>query len=265
MANPVLKSIQLLAARCGMTMRPHVPISAQEPFFRAIKPVTTEHALVRIGGDGDGAYLVPDDLDGIVACFSPGVSEEISFERDMIARGICTFQIDASIDDTPLKHPMNQFDPKFLGIVSDDTTITLDDWVTEKMGDQPGDLLLQMDIEGHEWLSLAQVSEATLNRFRIIVLELHGLDRVFDPFGATVLIPVINRLRQHFDFVHLHANNVVPIMTGRKYAVTPLVELTLLRKDRVQQRQPATQFPHPLDRDNLPHRAAVVVPPSMYA
>ena len=265
MANLILKSIQLLAARCGVTLRKHVPVIAQEPFFRAIKPISTEHELVRIGGEGDGAYLVPDDLEGIVACFSPGVSEEITFEQEMLDRGVRTFQIDASITNTPLKHPNNQFDCKYLGIVSDANTITLDDWVNEKMGNEPGDLLLQMDIEGHEWLSLAQVSEATLKRFRIIVLELHGLEGVFDPFGATILIPVIQRLREHFDFVHMHANNVFPIIRGLKYAVTPLVELTLLRKDRVHQRKPATYFPHPLDRDNLPDRASVVVPSSMYA
>ena len=27
-----------------------------------------------IGGAGDGGYLVPDDLDGIEYCFSPGVN-----------------------------------------------------------------------------------------------------------------------------------------------------------------------------------------------
>lgn len=265
MSNPFLKSIQLMASRFGVAMRQHVPVSAQEPFFAAIRPVSTEHALVRIGGEEDGGYLVPDDLDGIFACFSPGVSETVTFEEDMLARGMKTFQADASIADTPLSHPGNSFQRKHLGIVSDADTITLDDWVNQSVGDQKGDLLLQMDIEGHEWLTLAQVSEETLTRFRIIVLELHGLDRVFDPFGSTVLIPVLKRLRKHFDIVHLHANNVVPVMTGRRHAVTPLVEATLLRKDRIHSRNPNTRFPHPLDRDNLAHRPSVVVPPSMYS
>lgn len=265
MTNPLLKTIQALAARRGVAIRRHVPACAQDPFFRAIQPVSTEHELVRIGGDGDGGYLVPDDLDGIVACFSPGVSETVSFESEMLARGIRTFQIDASITDTPLKHPLNQFERKYLGIVTDDQTVTLDDWVGSRTADLPGDLMLQMDIEGHEWLALAQVSEATLRRFRVIVLELHGLDRVFDQFGATVLIPVLERLRRHFDIVHLHANNIYPVVEGPHYAVPPLVEVTLLRKDRSTQRRAAARFPHPLDRDNLPDLPSVVIPPSMYS
>jgi hypothetical protein len=262
--NNLLKPVQLLAARFGVAMRPHVPAADQEAFFRAIQPVETEHPLVRIGGAGDGGYLVPDDLDGVVACFSPGVSETVSFEEELLERGLRTFQIDASIADTPLKHPNNAFARKFLGIVSDDKTITLDDWVRESVGDTPGDLMLQMDIEGHEWLTLAQVSDETLARFRIIVLELHGLDRVFESFGATVLTPVLERLRRHFDIIHLHANNVVPVMRGRRHAVAPLVEATLLRRDRSNRRAPLARLPHPLDRDNLPDRAPVALPRSMY-
>jgi hypothetical protein len=264
MPHPLLKAVQLMAARFGVAMRPHVPAEKQVPFFHAIQPVRTEHDMVRIGGDEDGGYLVPDDLDGLVACFSPGVSDTATFELDMLDRGIRTFQIDGSIAQTPLNHPDNRFEAKFLGIVSDERTVTLDDWVRNSLGDTDGDLILQMDIEGHEWLALAQVSDATLKRFRIMVLELHGLDRVFESFGATVLTPVLERLRLHFDIVHLHANNVVPVMKGRRHAVAPLVEATLLRKDRSRQRGPIEAFPHPLDRDNLRGRPPTIVPPSMY-
>src|SRR5690554_7786815 len=36
--------------------------------------------LLRIGGDADGSYLVPDDLHGVSACFSPGVNKIKYFE-----------------------------------------------------------------------------------------------------------------------------------------------------------------------------------------
>jgi hypothetical protein len=44
-----------------------------ENFFAQINPVITEHELMRLGADHDGGYLIPNDLDGITACFSPGV------------------------------------------------------------------------------------------------------------------------------------------------------------------------------------------------
>ena len=36
--------------------------------------------LLRIGGDSDGGYLLPDDLENISSCFSPGVSDIFDFE-----------------------------------------------------------------------------------------------------------------------------------------------------------------------------------------
>lgn len=39
--------------------------------------------LTRIGSSNDGGYLVPDDLDGIKSCFSPGVANNSDFEFDL--------------------------------------------------------------------------------------------------------------------------------------------------------------------------------------
>ncbi|MEJ2410769.1 MAG: hypothetical protein P8Y48_16060 [Novosphingobium sp.] len=169
MTNSIVLNLINIANRFGLVVRRHQKAGHYADFLATLRPVETEHPLIRIGGEGDGGYLVPDDLDGIEACFSPGVDKIALFEEDMIARGMRVFQIDASVEESPLKHERNQFERKFLGIVSRNHFITLDDWVKEKAGATSGDLLLQMDIEGAEWLTLAQVSEETLKRFRVIV------------------------------------------------------------------------------------------------
>ena len=48
-----------------------------------MKPKASPFGLIRIGGNSDGAYLVPDDLQGISCCFSPGVSDRKSFEDEL--------------------------------------------------------------------------------------------------------------------------------------------------------------------------------------
>lgn len=53
-----------------------------------LHPVAASADLIRLGPGGDGGYLVPDDLDGIVACYSPGVSAISGFERDCADRGM---------------------------------------------------------------------------------------------------------------------------------------------------------------------------------
>ncbi len=62
--------------------------SLLEDFFKKMHPIDSGHSLVRLGGDGDGGYLVPDDLEGIGACFSPGVSDVADFELAFAARGV---------------------------------------------------------------------------------------------------------------------------------------------------------------------------------
>lgn len=251
------------AGRAGFSVLRQNNAAEQMRVLAAMKPVETEHPLVRIGEADDGGYLVPDDLDGIEACFSPGVGPVSCFEQGMLDRGIRTFQIDASVDRSHLTDPRNVFERKFLGIETEGDHITLDDWVDEKM---PGsaDLLLQMDIEGHEWLTLAQVSSRTLLRFRVIALEVHFLDRLFDQFGPLVIEPVLTRLRRHFDVVHLHANNYAAPIRSREMTVPPVVEITLLRKDRSRVRRPVNVLPHPHDRDNNPFLPPVPIPETMY-
>src|SRR5205823_127248 len=68
-----------------------------------LHPLATEHSLIRLGDRGDGGYLVPDDLESVEACFSPGVDDRASFETSLIERGIPCFLADASVDCAPIR------------------------------------------------------------------------------------------------------------------------------------------------------------------
>ena len=43
------------------------PISKSEilDFIKILRPYSTEHKLIRLGGNNDGGYLVPDDFKNI--------------------------------------------------------------------------------------------------------------------------------------------------------------------------------------------------------
>ncbi len=53
-------------------------------FVTAIRPVDTEHELIRVGSPADGGYLIPNDLEGVKWLFSPGVSDNWSFEAALL-------------------------------------------------------------------------------------------------------------------------------------------------------------------------------------
>ena len=83
-------------------------------FVERLFPQSCGKELIRIGGDGDGGYLIPDDLGGIEYCFSPGVSNKCSFEEHLANLGIRSFLADYSVTAPPLARPEFTFDKKFL-------------------------------------------------------------------------------------------------------------------------------------------------------
>lgn len=241
----------------------HVSSTTQEghlaDFFASIKPVATNHPLVRIGGAADGGYLVPDDLAGIGACFSPGVADSSNFELDMASRGIPCFMADFSVDGPAAEHPLFRFDKKFLGPVDAGVHMRLATWV-EKYVPGNSDLLLQMDIEGAEYGVIMDTPIEVLRRFRILAIEFHRLHALCDKFGFDLINLSFLKLLQDFEVVHLHPNNCAePVHLG-PYAIPPVLEITLLRRDRISRRSPASMFPHPLDCSSYATRGDYVLP-----
>lgn len=232
-------------------------------FLARVQPYETEHELVRLGGDADGGYLIPDDLVGIRYCFSPGVSTTSNFEADLARRGIKCFLADGSVNAPPIQDPLFDFEKKFLGPEQTDDFITLSDWVSCKVSDD-SDLILQMDIEGWEYAVLANTPDHILDRFRIMVVEFHKLDRLCDSMGFDLINLTFGRLLRSFDIVHIHPNNGVPFTSYQDITIPPVMEFSFLRHDRTRRRIPSTSFPHALDFPNAPRKRDIVLPEVWY-
>jgi hypothetical protein len=231
-------------------------------FIRRLKPMTSSRGLVRVGPVGDGGYLVPDDLDGITASISPGVSQECGFDTEIADRGIVVHMADASVSAPPVDHPNFRFRPLFLDVFESPTTTTLEEEVTSAAPE--GDLLLQMDIEGAEFRVLQSASSALLSRFRIMVIEFHDLSSLFTPFGLREISSLFEKILKTHHVVHIHPNNYRQ-PTGLGSVVVPqLLEFTFYRKDRATFIDKPLTFPHPMDSKNVPELSDVVLPECWY-
>jgi|RhiMethySRZTD1v2_1073278.scaffolds.fasta_scaffold20680_4 methyltransferase FkbM-like protein len=230
--------------------------------LKRLHPVSAGHALVRLGSDGDGGYLVPDDLNGISACFSPGVSDVTDFELDCANRGMKVFMADASVNGPPVNHSQFCFTRRFIGGRTSGEFVTLPDWVHETVGGE-SDLLLQMDIEGAEYEAILATPSSVLKRFRIVVVEFHFLDRLFCAPLFPLYEQVFDKLLRTHQCVHIHPNNVCGTIRVRSLEMLQMAEFTFLRKDRICESSFATRFPHPLDRDNT-SKPTVVLPTPFY-
>lgn len=216
-------------------------ISARREVFNFLRPQVCSLPLVRIGGKSDGAYLLPRDFDGITDCFSPGVENRKNFEDELLQKHnirshLMDYSSQPDLLETPLVEGKQFFRSKWLGTVSSDDTMSLDDWVSADALDSSSDLVLQMDIEGAEYEVLKAVSDDTLERFRVISIEFHRLAKKMnvDQQLEGQLLPVVRKLEKLFVCVHAHANNCCRMIEvdGVAPRVPNVIELTLLRKDR---------------------------------
>jgi len=234
--------------------------SALRDLIARLRPVPTGGAWVRIGPAHDGGYVMPDDLDGLAAVVSPGVGREVGFDEAMARRGLVVIMADGSVAGPPVAHERFRFVPKYVGPRDDATTIRLETLVRHVPDD--GDLILQMDIEGGEYHALLDASPETLARFRLMLIEFHGLDALLDPPASDLPFATFERLLETHVVVHLHPNNAGGIAVRAGIEVPTILEVTLLRRDRVAADSGhPLRIPHPLDADNLPARPTLPLPP----
>jgi hypothetical protein len=250
----VFRALQQFLAILRASMSVGVQANELRAALNLIQPKPSPAPLVRIGGNGDGGYLVPDDVDDIAACFSPGVAESADFELALAEKGIRSFMADYSVEAAPVLNDLFDFEKLYLATHNEPGKfVRLDDWITDKKQDS-GDLVLQMDIEGNEWPILADVSAETLSRFRIIVLELHGMDNILtNPLGIEVFNSVFRKLNDQFSVVHLHPNNCCGELHYQGVRIPRVLEVTLIRNDRYQKSTQVfdSTIPHALDVPNV--------------
>ncbi len=107
-----------------------------------LHPISPNISLIRLGPQGDGGYLVPDDLSGIKACFSPGVCFTSGFEKKCADLGLEVFLADRSVSRPSEEHELFHFSHKFIGAVTNENFVTIDDWVDESLSERDSDLIL---------------------------------------------------------------------------------------------------------------------------
>lgn len=243
---------------------PATPRADVVALLARMRPLDTSRGcgLVRVGPAGDGGYLLPDDLDAITACVSPGVSTESRFDYALAERGVDVHMADASVDGPSLAHPRFHFSKLFLGPVTAGDTVTIGDYCARIPGfADGGDLILQMDIEGAEYPVITGMDAAFLARFRIIILELHGLENLFQAFSFALMKAALDKLLAGHAVVHLHPNNCCGMAVSQGLEIPRVMEATFYRRDRATfTNNPARAWPHPLDADCKLSNPTLVLP-----
>lgn len=208
---------------------------------------------IRVGSREDGGYVAPREIFEVEALFSPGVAQSSSFELEFAEKGIACFLADASVSGPAVEHELFAFDKVFLGPVTREGWISLDDWLKKCNLKASRNLAMQIDIEGGEWDLLQQVTSESLDAFRFILIELHSLDKLWHASEVQKMTEALQALTANHDVVHIHGNNydVEVDFSGVRFPRT--LELTLVRKsDGSTSSQRAKVSSKSLDEPNNP-------------
>lgn len=216
--------------------------------------------LIRVGGNGDGGYLIPNDLKDIKACFSPGVSTTSTFESELEFFGIFSYLADYSVDAPTNLSKNHIFLKKYVAPFNSENSVDFQEWILANSS-RGEDYILQMDIEGAEYATLLSCNREILKRFRILVIEFHHLDLLFNAQAFSFIQNCFKKILNDFYVVHIHPNNATPTRKRNNISIPITMEFTFLRRDRVSQLRYAHLFPHELDKPNISKKSDLPLPP----
>ena len=231
--------------------------------------------LIRLGPNRDGGYLVPDCLHDCKYLFSIGVGSVSDFEMDFInyskspdynihnnRQAFLLDKLEYTDQNYALSNDegiLKNFENKWLGTKNDDSTITLDNFVNSKEHIINGNknLVLQMDIEGNEYISIVATSDKTLSRFKILVFELHYLHYLNNRIFSILFNSFMDKILENFILCHLHPNNGRSVINIHGVSIPKFLEATFIRKDQCKLIEGELKIPHSFDKKNLPYRKSI--------
>jgi hypothetical protein len=139
-----------------------------------------------------------------------------------------------------------------------ETTATLPDLVAALTAtDAKPDLVLKIDIEGHEWEVFADCSDATFSKIAQIVCEFHDLSHLEHPEFRDRAHRALSNLTKHFAPVHVHANNYGRICNVANNPLPDVLEVSFANRNRYSFVETNETYPTPLDAPNCSNVADI--------
>jgi len=230
-------------------------------FYQQLWPVSTGYQLIRIGGNADGGYLVPDALSGIQYCLSPGTCGYIEFERQLgEVYGIPSLLCDPG-ENAPKDLPdFMRFDRVALAGATGDGSIKLADWTKKYRLEDASPYLMTMDIEGGEVDVINSLNDDELFKIRIATIEFHYIHLLHMSEAseyAKGLCTAFEKMCRFFDVVHMKPNNHCPFdlqlangSTMRAYTCIEVTFLSKMMRRHSPRRLSYRELPNALDKLN---------------
>jgi len=202
-----------------------------------IKNSNNNSSLVRLGGAGDGGYLVPKVyLEANWLCF--GMGQNIRFENDLVKMHARVSGFDHTLARRPKElHRAVNFVPKGWGLIDSKGFLTLSSAIAQHRASFPSDesgtfnYCLKFDIEGNEWDLIQEISRGD-QLPDVIICELHDLLSAKPDYWKKIE-ESLDDLRLNYESVFSKGNNYSAHFFDEKTSLYDILEITLIKKGKL--------------------------------
>jgi hypothetical protein len=205
--------------------------------------------IQRIGGLGDGSYVLAGNHFNECLLVSGGISNNNEFEIELANMGATGFQFDGSISHPPKLHERLGFRQAYVGRRSG--FLSLQEMTRDGlkfMNMHPTAKILKLDIEGSEWDLLAGEDLADFDQ---IIIEMHGLFEVMR-INGNLKLQVLNNLVENFYTIYANGNNCCGFTNIGGYPIPNIAEFSFVNKRKFTRKGAAKVNPPPIV--NIPGR-----------
>ena len=184
---------------------------------------------IRLGNKYDGGYILLNDFDNISIAYSLGISNQVSFDKELADRNIDIFMYDHTIKKLPYENP--KFHWKKIGLTGK-TTIkkenmkSLDELISDNGHSHEQNMILKLDIESYEWELFESLSSDILKQFKYIVGEFH-----FSRSKNVHYYNIFKKIQNTHQVFHLHCNNCGIIIDLFGYKICSPLEISFIKKE----------------------------------
>ena len=241
----------------GETHKSNLTPSQETRLVELMKPVDVEGiSFERLGVDGDGGYVVPlgHNYSNHICL---GVGADVTYENAILNR--IKGQV-VCFDHTVSKLP-DHADPRIKWVKKgvgekENAELTTLPRIMEKFNSKGGDMSLKMDIEGWEFPVLKTMSRDDLNKFDLIVTELHCMGNNGDKGAgdsgpikdSTRKLKALEKLCDTHYLVHIHPTpHCLPLELSDGTLIPYVAEFTFVKKAGRRAKKTQRTFPTELD------------------
>tara|TARA_R110000765_G_scaffold345308_2_gene435577 strand:+ start:5504 stop:6277 length:774 start_codon:yes stop_codon:yes gene_type:complete len=233
------------------------------PFLQAIKIYDTPFTKIRLGGEGDGGYVVLDEICQMCdLVYSYGVERDVSFEKALAEKyGTKAILFDHTIEGVPEENNKFTFVREGVASTKSENLDTLESHL-KRFGDTEHKTL-KMDVEWGEWEVFNSISQELINSFDQIICEFHIIpveykgshSPYFTNFHKSIYQQVnqflfdkyktvLDKLQRDHYVYHVHVNNSLGHNLVNGERIPNLLELSFVNKKYIEKPVPSkTKFP----------------------